>query len=45
VSRNQKFGGLQELAAALVVEVNAEMAVLDGELAVPDETGRTDFRH
>jgi bifunctional non-homologous end joining protein LigD len=41
--KNQKFCQLQELATALVGEVTAEMAVLDGELAVPDETGRTVF--
>jgi bifunctional non-homologous end joining protein LigD len=41
--RKHKFPGFRELAAALVREVNAEMAVLDGELAVPDQTGRTVF--
>jgi len=39
--KNRRFNGLQELATALVREVKAEMAVLDGELAVPDDTGRT----
>jgi bifunctional non-homologous end joining protein LigD len=41
--RKHKFHGFRELAAALVREVNAEVAVLDGELAVPDHTGRTVF--
>ena len=41
--KKHKFYGLHDLAAALVREVNAEMAVLDGELAVPDHTGRTVF--
>ena len=41
--KNHKFYGLQRLAAALVREVPVEMAVLDGELAVSDETGRTVF--
>jgi len=41
--KNHKFNGLEELATALAGEVNAEMAVLDGELAVPDPTGRTVF--
>ena len=41
--KNHKFHGFQELATALVREVNAEMAVLDGELSVPDDTGRTVF--
>ena len=41
--KNHKFNGFQDLATALVREVNAEMAVLDGELAVPDDTGRTVF--
>ena len=42
VSRqHHKFSGFQDLATALGREVNAEMAVLDGELAVPDDTGRT----
>jgi bifunctional non-homologous end joining protein LigD len=41
--RKHKFHGFRELAAALVREVNAEVAVLDGELAVPDQTGRTVF--
>jgi bifunctional non-homologous end joining protein LigD len=41
--RKHKFHGFRELAAVLVREVNAEVAVLDGELAVPDQTGRTVF--
>jgi bifunctional non-homologous end joining protein LigD len=41
--REHKFHGFRDLAAALVREVNAEVAVLDGELAVPDHTGRTVF--
>lgn len=44
VSRqHHKFNGFQDLATALAREVNAEMAVLDGELAVPDDAGRTVF--
>jgi len=39
--KKRKFYGLHDLTAALAREVNAEMAVLDGELAVPDHTGRT----
>ena len=41
--RKHKFHGFRELAAAFVREVNAEVAVLDGELAVPNQTGRTVF--
>jgi bifunctional non-homologous end joining protein LigD len=41
--RKHKFHGFRELAAALVREVNAEVAILDGELAVPDQTGRMVF--
>jgi bifunctional non-homologous end joining protein LigD len=41
--KHHKFNGFQDLATALAREVNAEMAVLDGELAVPDDTGRTVF--
>jgi bifunctional non-homologous end joining protein LigD len=41
--KKRKFYGLHDLTAALALEVNAEMAVLDGELAVPDHTGRTVF--
>jgi bifunctional non-homologous end joining protein LigD len=41
--RKHKFHGFREPAAALVREVNAEVAVLDGELAVADQTGRTVF--
>jgi hypothetical protein len=41
--RKHKFHGFRELAAALVREVNTEVAVLDGELAMPDQTGRTVF--
>jgi bifunctional non-homologous end joining protein LigD len=39
--KNLKFCGLHELATALVGEVQAKMAVLDGELAIPYETGQT----
>jgi hypothetical protein len=35
--------GLRDLAAALGRELNAETAILDGELAVPDHRGRTVF--
>jgi bifunctional non-homologous end joining protein LigD len=41
--RKHKFHAFGELAAALGREVQADMAVLDGELAVPDETGRSVF--
>ena len=41
--KKQKLYGFRDLATALVREVNAEMAVLDGELAVPDHSGRTLF--
>jgi bifunctional non-homologous end joining protein LigD len=41
--RKHKFHGFREMAAALVRELNAEVAVLDGELAVPDQTGCTVF--
>jgi ATP-dependent DNA ligase len=41
--KSHKFYGVQELATALAGEVNAEMAVLDGELVVTDDTGRTVF--
>src|SRR5690242_11801928 len=44
ISRHKfKLYGLRDLAAALVREVNAETAILDGELAVPDHLGRTVF--
>ena len=44
ISRNKhKLYGLRELTAALAREVNAETAILDGELAVPDHHGRTVF--
>jgi hypothetical protein len=43
VPQEHKFYGSRERAAALVREVNAEVAVLDGELAVPDQMGRTVF--
>lgn len=41
--KHHRFHGFQDLATALAREVNAEMAVLDGELAVPDDAGRTVF--
>jgi bifunctional non-homologous end joining protein LigD len=41
--KNHRFYGVEQLAAAVVREMPMEMAVLDGELAVPDETGRTVF--
>jgi bifunctional non-homologous end joining protein LigD len=41
--RKHKFHRFRDLAASLAREVNADMAVLDGELAVPDQTGRTIF--
>src|SRR5215831_14573859 len=44
ISRNKfKLYGLKVLAAALAREVNAETAILDGELGVPDHLGRTVF--
>src|SRR5262249_402798 len=44
ICRNKfKLYGLRDLAEALVHEVNAETAILDGELAVPDHLGRTVF--
>jgi bifunctional non-homologous end joining protein LigD len=44
ISRNKhKLYGFQDLRHAFVREVNAEDAVLDGELAVTDDTGRTIF--
>jgi bifunctional non-homologous end joining protein LigD len=44
ISRNKhKLYGLRDLAAAIAREVNAETAILDGELAVPDHHGRTVF--
>jgi bifunctional non-homologous end joining protein LigD len=39
--RKLKFHTFGELAAAIGRDINADMAVLDGELAIPDETGRT----
>ena len=41
--RKHKFNGFRHLEHALAREVNVEMAVLDGELAVPDHLGRTVF--
>jgi bifunctional non-homologous end joining protein LigD len=41
--RKHKFNRFPELAAALARELRVDMAVLDGEIAVPDETGRTVF--
>ena len=41
--RKHKFKGFRHLERALTREVNVEMAVLDGELAVPDHLGRTVF--
>ena len=41
--KHHKFSGFQDLATALVREVNAEMAVLDGQLVVPDDSGRMVF--
>jgi bifunctional non-homologous end joining protein LigD len=44
ISRNKhKLYGLRDLAAGIAREVNAEAAILDGELAVPDHHGRTVF--
>src|SRR5690349_6149573 len=39
--KKRRFYGFRDLASTLALEVNAEMAVLDGELAVPDHRGRT----
>jgi bifunctional non-homologous end joining protein LigD len=41
--KKHKLFGLRDLAAAIAREVNAETAILDGELAVPDHHGRTVF--
>ena len=41
--KKHKFVGSQELRAALVKEVHAGAAILDGELAVTDHLGRTVF--
>jgi bifunctional non-homologous end joining protein LigD len=41
--RKHKFQAFGDLATALGREVRADMAVLDGELAVPDEQGRSVF--
>ncbi|MEM4409880.1 MAG: RNA ligase family protein [Candidatus Caldarchaeum sp.] len=44
LSRNQhKLHGFAELRRALAREINAETAILDGELAVTDHLGRTVF--
>lgn len=39
--KKHKLHGFQDLRTALTREVNAEEAVLDGELAITDHTGRT----
>ncbi len=41
--RKHKFNSFGDLAAALGRELKVEMAILDGELAVPDEHGRSVF--
>ena len=41
--RKHKLTGHQDLRAALVKEVNAETAILDGELVVTDHMGRSIF--
>src|SRR4026207_1205566 len=41
--KNRMFTGHQDLRAALVKEVNAETAILDGELVVVDHLGRSVF--
>lgn len=44
ISRNKhKLYGLRDLARAIAKDMNAETAILDGELAVPDHLGRTVF--
>jgi len=39
--KKRKFTGHQHLRAALVKEVNAQTAILDGELVVVDHLGRS----
>src|SRR5689334_15327044 len=41
--KKHRFTGYQDLRAALVKEVNAESALLDGELVVTDHLGRSVF--
>jgi bifunctional non-homologous end joining protein LigD len=41
--RKHKFQAFGDLAAAIGREVKADVAILDGELAVPDATGRSVF--
>ena len=41
--KKHRLTGYQDLRAALVKEVNAETAILDGELAVADHLGRSVF--
>ena len=41
--KKHKLSGYQDLRAALVKEVHASAAILDGELAVTDHMGRTIF--
>jgi|SRR5689334_903212 len=41
--KKHKLTGYQDLRAALVKEVHAEAAILDGELAVTDHLGRSIF--
>ena len=41
--KKHKLTGHQDLGTALVKEVNAEMAILDGELVVVDHLGRSVF--
>jgi len=43
--KKHKLPGYQGLRDALVKEVNADSAVLDGELVVTDHLGRTVFAH
>jgi bifunctional non-homologous end joining protein LigD len=44
LSRNfHPLGGFHELARAILSEIKADRAILDGELAVVDETGRSVF--
>jgi bifunctional non-homologous end joining protein LigD len=41
--KKHRLTGYQDLRAALVKKVNAETAILDGELAVADHLGRSVF--
>ena len=43
--RKRKFHAFGDLASAIAGEVKADMAILDGELAVPDEHGRSVFAY